>query len=202
MSDRLHDFLRTRRSIRHFRADPVPEEVLGRVLETAAYAPSAHNDQPWRFAVLTETGAKTRLAGAMGADFRRDLERDGLPEGELVVRLERSRRRILEAPVVVVLCMDMTGMDSYPDPQRQQAERSMAVQSTALAGLQLLLAAHAEGLGGVWTCGPLFVPETVRLALHLPGEWEPQAMLLLGFPADAPKPKTMRPLEDIVRFIT
>jgi len=201
MSAELHAFLRSRRSVRRFKPEPVPEPVLRRVLETATHAPSAHNDQPWRFALLTGAAPKSALAGAMGSDFRRDLERDGLTTDEIATRLERSRRRIEEAPVVVILCMDMAGMDHYPDEARRQAEHDMALQSTALAGLQLLLAAHAEGLGGVWTCGPLFVPETTRSTLDLPAGWEPQAMLLLGYPAETAREKQLRPLDEVARFL-
>jgi len=196
----LHDFLRSRRSIRRFRPDPLPAAVIRRILETATYAPSAHNNQPWRFAVVTDLSVKARLAEAMAADFRRDLEKEGLPEADIAARLERSRRRIQEAPVVVILCMDATGMNNYPDPKRQQAEMTMAVQSTALAGLQLLLAVHAEGLGGVWTCGPLFTPETVRAALDLPATWQPQAMLFIGYPAESPSIPERKPLEQVALF--
>jgi nitroreductase len=96
--------------------------------------------------------------------------------------------------------MDTTGLDSYPDPKRQQAEMTMAVQSTALGGLQLLLAAHAEGLGGVWTCGPLFTPETVRATLDLPATWLPQAMFFIGYPAESPAIPARKPLEQIALF--
>jgi F420 biosynthesis protein FbiB-like protein len=197
----LHTFLHSRRSIRRFRPDPVPVAVIRRILETATYAPSAHNDQPWRFAVLTTADTKNHLAEAMTADFRRDLEKDGLLETAIAARLERARRRIHEAPVVVILCMDATGMNSYPDPKRQQAEMTMAVQSTALAGLQLLLAAHAEGLGGVWTCGPLFTLETVRAALDLPATWQPQAMLFIGYPAESPSIPEHKPLAQVALFM-
>ena len=190
MINDLHGFLRSRRSIRHFRPDPVPGDAIQRILETATYAPSAHNNQPWRFAVLTGAAAKSRLADAMAADFRRDLEKDNLPQAEVAQRLDRSRRRIIEAPAVIVLCMDESGMDVYPDERRQQAETIMAVQSTALAGLQLLLAAHAEGLGGVWTCAPLFAPEVVRQTLGLPSEWKPQGMFFVGYPAETPRETT------------
>ena len=200
MSDELLTFLRSRRSIRRFRPDPLPAAVIRRILETATYAPSAHNNQPWRFAVVTDLSVKARLAEAMAADFRRDLEKEGLPEADIAARLERSRRRIQEAPVVVILCMDATGMNNYSDPKRQQAEMTMAVQSTALAGLQLLLAVHAEGLGGVWTCGPLFTPETVRAALDLPATWQPQAMLFIGYPAESPSIPERKPLEQVALF--
>jgi coenzyme F420-0:L-glutamate ligase/coenzyme F420-1:gamma-L-glutamate ligase len=201
MTNELHTFLRSRRSIRRFRPDPVPAAVIRRILETATYAPSTHNDQPWRFAVLTTAETKNHLSETMAADFRRDLEKEGLPETEIVARLERSRRRIHEAPVVVILCMDATGINCYPDPNRLQAEMAMAVQSTALAGLQLLLAAHAEGLGGVWTCGPLFTSETVRAALDLPATWQPQAMLFIGYPAETPTIPERKPLEQVTLFM-
>ncbi len=62
----------------------------------------------------------------------------------------------------------------------------MAMQSASLAGGQLLLAAHAEGLGACWMCGPLFAPQAVRDALDLPADWEPQALIVLGWPAEQP----------------
>ncbi len=197
----LHEFLRTRRSVRRFEPTPVDEATVRRLIETAAYAPSAHNRQPWRFAVLTQPEPKSRLAERMAADFRHDLAADGLPAEEIERLLERSRSRIVESPLVIVLCMDASEMDVYPDPKRQQAERMMAIQSTALAGLQLLLAAHAEGLGGVWTCGPLFAPESVRETLALPKSWEPQAMFFIGTPKATPRPKEMKPFDEIVAFV-
>ena len=60
----------------------------------------------------------------------------------------------------------------------------MAVQSVALACQNLLLAAHAHGLGACWMCAPLFVPELVRDTLDLPQTWEPQALITLGYPAE------------------
>jgi coenzyme F420-0:L-glutamate ligase / coenzyme F420-1:gamma-L-glutamate ligase len=195
-----HDFLRSRRSIRKFQQKPVDEAVLTRILETATHAPSAHNRQPWRFAVLTQPQPKSRLSEFLAAEFRRDLAADGLPETEVGSRLKRSENRIREAPVVVILCMDTSEMDVYPDDKRYAAERTMAIQSVAAAGLQLQLAAHAEGLGSVWTCGPLFAPETVKQALNLPAAWEPQAMFFIGTPDEMPKVKDLKSLAEIVRW--
>ncbi len=193
----LHEFLRTRRSVRRYTAQPISDAVVDRILETARWAPSAHNRQPWRFAVITDEAAKTRLADAMAAPFRRDLESERLPENEIERRLERSRSRILGAPVVFLLCMDVSEMDRYPDADRQIAERTMAVQSTSMAGLQLLLAAHAEGLGGVWNCAPLFAPDAVVTTLGLPETWEPQGMLLIGIPDEQPVPRPHKTLQEV-----
>ncbi len=196
----LHAFLRGRRSARRFKPDPVPDAVIERMLCTAICAPSAHNRQPWRFCVVRTAEAKSRLADAMAAEFRRDLLRDNLPEDQVEVRVASSRSRINTSPLVVVMCMDISEMDRYPDARRQEAERIMTIQSTAAAGLQLLLAARAEGLAGVWTCGPLFAPDTVRQVLDLDPAWEPQAMFFIGQPDREPRAKDSKPLESVVRW--
>ncbi|RPI95090.1 MAG: nitroreductase family protein [Chloroflexi bacterium] len=195
----LHTFLRTRRSIRRFKPEPVPDPVIQNILSTATYAPSAHNRQPWRFVVLTDQAAKTRLAEAMAQDFERDLLRDGVAAEKIQAQVKRSKERINAAPVAILLCLDMSEMDSYPDEKRRQAERMMAIQSVAAAGLQLLLAAHAEGLGGVWVCSPLFAQETIRKTLELPEAWEPQGMFYIGYPDEMPKNKEFKNMEILVK---
>jgi F420 biosynthesis protein FbiB-like protein len=195
----LHTFLRTRRSIRRFQPEPVPDSVIDNMLCTATYAPSAHNRQPWRFAVVTDSARKLRLAEAMALDFERDLRRDRVPPDKIQAQIKRSKDRITSAPVAIVLCLDMSEMDSYPDEKRQQAERIMAVQSVAAAGLQLLLAAHAEGLGGVWICGPLFAQETIRKTLDLAQKWEPQAMFFIGYADRTSKPKEVKNIDGLVK---
>jgi F420 biosynthesis protein FbiB-like protein len=137
----------------------------------------------------------------MAIDFKRDLTRDGIPAEKIQAQLKRSRDRIMSAPVVILLCLDMSEMDSYPDEKRQYAERMMAIQSVAAAGLQLLLAAHAEGLGGVWVCSPLFVQETIQNTLNLSTSWEPQAMFFIGYPEENPELRERKSLQDVAIFL-
>ena len=68
----------------------------------------------------------------------------------------------------------------------------MAIQSVAACGQNLLLAAHELGLGACWMCAPLFAPDVVREVLDLPGDWDAQALITLGYPkgADAGRPKS------------
>ena len=193
----LHNFLQTRRSVRRFKPDPIPDSVIETILSTAAYAPSAHNRQPWRFVVITSPAAKTGLADAMALDFERDLAHDGIPSEKIQSQIKRSKERINAAPAAILLCLDMSDMDSYPDGRRQHAERMMAVQSVAAAGLQLLLAAHAEGLGGVWVCSPLFAQETIQTTLNLSPLWEPQGLFFVGYPAEIPKVRERKHLESV-----
>ncbi|MFN8529910.1 MAG: nitroreductase family protein [Anaerolineae bacterium] len=186
-----------RRSIRRYTNQPVPHEVLESVLQAAIWAPSAHNRQPWRFAVVTDSTVKEQLARRMGDQLRLDLQADSAPEAVIAADTARSYARITSAPAVVILCLSMQDMDSYPDARRSQNEWVMAVQSTAMAGQNLLLAAHAAGLGACWMCAPLFSPLTVSAVLELPDDWQPQALITLGYPAEM-KTKTRHPLEKSV----
>ncbi|MEW6083793.1 MAG: nitroreductase family protein [Chloroflexota bacterium] len=194
----LHNFLRTRRSIRRFKPDPVPDSVIETILTTAAFAPSAHHRQPWRFVVLKAPNTRIQLAEAMAVDFQRDLESDGVPAETIQTQLKRSKDRITTAPVAILLCLDASEIDSYPDKRRMKAEFRMTVQSVAAAGLQLLLAAHAEGLGGVWACWVLFAQETIQEVLELPKTWEPQGMFFLGYPEAIPDARERKPLDSII----
>ena len=146
---------------------------------------------------MTTSIVKQKLADAMAVEFQRDLETDGLPHEEIQKRTTRSRERIFAAPVVIILGLDMSEMDVYLDKKRKRAEFRMAMQSVASAGLQLLLAAHAEGLGGVWVCNPLFVQETIKNVLALPETWEPQAMFFMGYPDETPEARKRKSLDEI-----
>lgn len=197
-ADDLHAFLRTRRSIRRFKPDPVADAVISRVIATAAYAPSAHNTQPWRFVLvgrnnISPNETRQRLAHALTSAMRADMTSAGAPESEIEKRVANSIRRIDEAPVVILLCRDVTAVREHK-PQ----DTIMAIQSVANAATYLLLAAHAEGLGGNWICWPLYAQEESRQALDLPETWEPQAMIFLGWADEEPREKVVKPLDEIL----
>ena len=197
LAEPFYRLVADRRSIRRYEPAAVPAETLERILTAARWAPSAHNRQPWRFAILTQFRWKDRLASAMGDRLRKDRLADGDPADIIDQDVARSYARIAGAPAVIVVALDMSDMDRYRDGTRQSAEHTMAVQSTAMATQNLLLAAHAEGLGACWMCAPLFCPEVVAEALALPKGWEPQAIVTLGEPAAPGKPATRRPLGEI-----
>jgi F420 biosynthesis protein FbiB-like protein len=196
----LHTLLTSRHSIRRYRADPVPGDIVQRLVQAASAAPSAHNRQPWRYVVVDEAAAKARLATAMGQRLAEDRSRDGDDAAAIRLDVGRSFARITGAPVVILVCLTLGEMDAYPDPKRREAEFLMAVQSTAMATQNLLLAAHAEGLGACWMCAPLFCPETVRAALVLPADWHPQGLITLGYPEPAGKARGRKPHADILLF--
>jgi coenzyme F420-0:L-glutamate ligase/coenzyme F420-1:gamma-L-glutamate ligase len=192
------DVLHQRQTVRRFRPEPIAQPLVERLVSAATRAPSAHNRQPWRFCVLREKAGKLALAEAMGRRLRADRERDGDEAQAIAADVRRSHDRIIGAPVGILVCLTLQEMDRYPDARRGDAEWVMAVQSTAMAGENLLLAAEAEGLGACWMCAPLFCPDEVRQALSLPADWVPQGLILLGQPAEAGKFRQRKPLATVM----
>jgi F420 biosynthesis protein FbiB-like protein len=194
----LHAIIRGRRSVRRYVAAKVNPNLVDRLLLAATSAPSAHNRQPWRFAILDEATWKHRLAKSMGNRLREDRLADGDDPEEVERDVARSYARITEAPLVILVCLDTRDMDQYPDERRRAAEHVMAIQSTAMAMQNILLAAHAEGMGACVMCAPLFCGPTVVAALRLPKGWEPQSLVTLGPPAGEGKERPRLPLDEIV----
>lgn len=188
------EFLKSRRSLRRYTSQPVPHEWLEEILEGAIWAPSAHNRQPWRFVVIETNEIKENLARAMGARLRQDLSADSVPNEIIEKDVERSYSRITSAPIIILVCLTISDMDVYSDERRNQNEQTMAIQSTAMAGQNILLMAESFGLGACWMCAPLFVPDVVRETLDLPEDWIAQGMITIGFP-DQSREKTRKPLE-------
>ena len=195
----LLELIHTRRSVRRYTSEPVPINVVEQLLNAAIWAPSAHNRQPWRFVVISSELTNHTLAKAMGDQLRRDLAADGRPPEFIERDAGRSYTRLTGAPVLILVCLTLADMDTYPDERRARNEATMAAQSTAMAGQNLLLAAHALGLGACWVCAPLFCPGVVRQTLDLPADWQPQGLITLGYPAEE-KEKTRHPVESRVLY--
>ena len=189
-----------RRSVRRYQPSSIDRDVVKRLLTAASRAPSAHNKQPWRFVVLDTFESRDTLAQAMGEKLRRDRTADGDASDLIETDIDRSYQRITQAPVGIVLCVDMRDMDHYPDRGRNEAEYLMAVQSTAMAAQNLLLAARAEGLGACLMCAPLFCPEIVTESLQLPPQWRAQMLVTVGEPATPGKERPRLPIDQTTQW--
>ena len=190
----LFSIIKDRRSIRKYQNKPVPQALIEEVLVAAGWAPSAHNAQPWRFIILTEDTAKKELAEAMAEAWAADMAKDGVKIEEEVrkVRVER----FASAPVLILACSTMEGMNKQPDLERQMVERDLAMQSLGAAMQNLLLTACAKGLGACWFCAPGFCKATVRAVLKIPENVEPQALIAMGYPAEKPSAPPRKVLGD------
>ena len=151
--------------------------------------------------MLRRDETKERLADAMGEEWRTNLEMDGQGQEIVAKRLEGSRRRLMDAPVLVLLCLYLEDLDEYPDAERQRGETTMAVQSLGAAAQNALLAAYDLGLDAGWMCAPLFCPEKVVEALGLDPRLVPHALLTLGYAeGDPPKRRARRSLTELVVY--
>ena len=152
----------TRTSIRQYQDRPVEQEKVEQLLRAAMAAPTAVNKQPWHFYVLNTKEAINRLADAS----------------------QRGSDMVRSAALVIVVCGDM-------DKALEGKAREYWIQDTSAATENLLLAAHALGLGAVWT-GVYPMKERVEMTtkvLSLPENLVPLCTILIGYPAESPTPK-------------
>ena len=187
--------IRSRRSHRGLEGNPLPREELAALVDLALRAPAPHHTRPWRF-VHVLPARRAELADAMGASWRADMITDGVPSDQQDRALSRSRRQIIEAPTLLLGCLVREGLRAYADERRAQAEWIMAAHSFGAALQNILLAAHARGLGGYWISAPLYAQEAVRAALALDPAWYPQACVALGARSTAYEPFA-RPSPDL-----
>ncbi|MBH5318994.1 nitroreductase [Paenibacillus sp. GSMTC-2017] len=167
----LLEAIRERRTIGRVKRDPVEREVIEALLESASWAPSHHNTQPWRFVVMTGEGR-----GKLGEGYAR-VAAAALPElegNELEDRLKKERGKANRAPVVITaIC------SPADDPRAVHAEELAAAQA---AVQNLLLAAHAYGLGAIWRSGAPMYDQRMKNTFELREDEEIVGFIYLGYP--------------------
>jgi 5,6-dimethylbenzimidazole synthase len=176
--EKFAELLRWRRDVRRFRADPVDERLLDRLLALASLAPSVGLSQPWRF-VLVETPARRE---AIAENFAR--ANDAALNGYAGERQGRYARLKLEglrqAPVHLAVCADETTGQGHGLGRQTMPE---TLRYSTVAAIQTLwLAARTEGLGVGWIS--ILDPDAVRATLDLPSDWSFVAYLCLGWPEE------------------
>ncbi|MBJ3807963.1 nicotinate-nucleotide--dimethylbenzimidazole phosphoribosyltransferase [Streptomyces flavofungini] len=174
--------MRERRDIRNgFRSDPIPHEVLLRVLEAAHTAPSVGHSQPWDFVVIRS--AETRGTMHELARRQREAYAKSLPKGRAKQFKELKIEAILDTPVNIVVTADPTRGGRHTLGRHTQPQ--MAPYSSALAVENLWLAARAEGLGVGWVS--FFDEREMVRALGLPEHLEVVAYLCVGYVDEFPE---------------
>lgn len=162
------------------------------------WAPSPHNSQPWRFTVLFDPIDKRALADAMAWRLEDELRSHGLTPEAIDRQTARSRSRISAAPVVIVCSLVRDGLVSYGDTRRDDLEWQMAVQSIGAVLQTLFLLAAERGIGSCWMAAPMYCPDVVRDCLALPGDFSPQALALLGYPAGPGRVRGRRSVAEVM----
>jgi nitroreductase len=190
----VFEAMETCRAMRHLRPDPVPDELIDKILWAATRAPSPGNSQGWDFIVVDDPGKKATIAAAIAAVMADRVA--AMP------RPDRTTRLMLDGTAAMVASLDrapvlifVTGPVIYP----AGAPREQFVWSALYPAAQnILLAARALGLGTVFTTLHNVAEPTIRTVLDLPPEQKIAAMIPVGWPAGRFGPVNRRPLADFV----
>lgn len=191
-----------RHSVRQFKPDPVPEEILRSLLEAAHQAPSSWNLQPWEFVVVTDPELRQKLsvaannqahvaqAGAtfvcLGSVRQQDALADrierAIPPDATPERIERTMRTVNRMR------------------QDEDFRKTHVLTNTYIAVSFLVLAAQSYGLGSVWMGG--FDPVKVKTLLNIPDDYFVASLVSVGWPVQEPTPggHKRRPIEEIASF--
>ncbi|SDC47230.1 5,6-dimethylbenzimidazole synthase [Natrinema hispanicum] len=167
-----------RRDIRRFRDDPIPEEVLERLLQAAHHAPSVGFSQPWDLVVVRDDETKTEIASI--AERAIAAAREGYEEPRRSEFAELKLEGIRESPINICVTCDPTR--GAPHVLGRNSMKRTDVYSTCLAVQNLWLAARAEGVGVGWVS--VLYPYELQEVLDIPPHVKPIAYLCLGYPKD------------------
>lgn len=203
------DVISTTRSIRKIKPDPVPADVLERVLQAAVWAPSGGNRQPWRMVVVRDQAVKRKLRDLYVDEWATyvDFNMQNVSKASQEVK-DRTAAALApgtaladtldQVPVIVMFVHDARLIYVTDN----ELGRTSVVGGASLypAVQNLLTAARAEGLGGVLTTLICRREPEVQAILGLPKDWAVHAMVPLGWPRGSHGPLTRMPLEDMVRY--
>jgi len=164
------DVIKSRKSIRRYKEDPIPEDVFLRVLEAARLAPSGKNSQPWKFVVIKDEAMKKSLAEA-----------------------SRGQMFMARAPVIIAAC----GFPEMSYPRQGNYMKSWPID-VAIALQHLMLQAEEEGLGTCWIGA--FEEKDVKRLLDVPEDARVLALTPLGYPDQVPQDRGRKPLSDIISY--
>lgn len=210
----LFEAIHTARALRRFKTDPVPDELITRILDAAIRAPSASNVQNWAFVVVKDREQRSRIAeiyrrafAMMSAMYR---DRRPLPHqtqasyNKMMAAADHLANHLHEVPAMIIAGLMVPAVRYNPpagDAARVTSARPLISGASIYPAVQnMLLACRALGLGSVLTTIHAYYNDDVRTALGLPAEFISYAMLPIGYPEDGSGhgPVKRRPLSEVV----
>ncbi len=169
----LSEAILTRRSVRSFRQDNIPDDSIRELIKAAIYAPSAGNCQPWHFYVVKDVGIRKRV-------FE-----------------EACRQEFLaDVPVLIIVCIDC---DESAGRYGERGKTLYNIQDTAAAVQNILLSATDLGLGSCW-CGD-FNQRNLQEILQMDDRRTPVAIVAVGYANFAPTAPKRKPIGEVATFI-
>jgi nitroreductase len=215
----LLEAIHSARSLRRFKPDPVPEELLEQILDAAIHAPSAGNAQNWAFIIVRDSQRRaalgeiyrkaSKIAEAMYAARGRPAHLTERQFQSMMTSGSHLWQHMGEAPVILIPCLRqplVPAPESLPEDIRAYHPAELAyaqrIRGASIypAVQNVLLTCRALGLGTTITTNHIRCEEDVRALLNLPSEYDTFAMMPIGWPIDAFGPLTRRPLREVVHI--
>jgi nitroreductase len=201
--ENLLSMVKERRSCRRYLPDPIPDELVQKIIEVARWAPSGANSQPWDFIVVKKKALRKKIS-----QYHKDFL-------SIYFRLEYTRGKDLrfpsvskpvdkvgweDAPVFIFLCGDTRTKTAYPLYTSVEISDALLESSLANAFLYMHLAASSLGLGSQWVSGirMWYIQCLVRDLLQIPADYVIYDMFVTGYCASKPKPRLVRPRDEMV----
>jgi nitroreductase len=211
----VFEAIHTARALRRFKPDPIPDQLIAKVLDAAIRAPSAGNGQNWLFLVVKDPEQRRRLgeiyrrAGAMVASFYQQTGRPEHMTAEQHEKLATSGRylheHLADAPVILVACLKLETSSDVLINLPREAQLAMMNSFPWMAGASIypavqnvMLACRAVGLGACVTTNHMQFEDEVKSVLGLPAEYRTFALLPIGYPINKFGPVNRRPLDEVV----
>ena len=198
----LETIIKSRRSVRRFKPDPVPRDLIRRAVDLAGWAPSASRRQDWLFTIIESPSIKNRFAQIV-IDGWKTLEKqiDSQALSESLTQYSHSFSWFENAPAIIIV--------SAKQPEsflkailNESAERvSGALASAAMAAQNFMLAAHALGLGTCCLTGPLIAEESLADIIDWDRRRQVVCLIAIGYPDHCPLAPGRKPVDNIMRFI-
>ena len=206
--DDLIELFKNRRSIRRFKADPVPDAYVDKIIEAARLAPAGFNTQPWEFVVIRQKELKDKIVQVIDEYKMSQFdEMETFRESWQGVQWKRGSKDqgdYRNAPVFIVLFGDTRTKLGLPMAVRYTNHKRESIFNSSLANafMYMHLAAHALGLGTQWVTAVQMAQVSCFLKnlLGIPIELETYDMMVLGYPDMTPKPKFLREKEEMIHY--
>ena len=162
--------IKNRRSIRTYKNQELPDELIAKLVEAARLAPTAGNVQPFHLVIVKTEKNRQQLSEAT-----------------------RNQKSLLEAPVVIVVCADEEAAENR---YGVRGKKLYCLQDTAAVTQNILLAACALGLGTCWVGA--FDEGAIKKVINAPKNIRPVALIPIGYPNEVPEARSIKPVDEIV----
>jgi FMN reductase (NADPH) len=202
--DKFIELLKSRRSIRAYKPDPIPDEYIQKIIEAARWAPSGGNSQPWEFIVIKKKELKDRIADLFIKSVASLREAELTREKEMRIPAlvgEMMGPGFKNAPVLILLCGDPRVNEAFPLVVFQKWGHEVFISNLASAFLCMQLAAKSLGLGSQWvSAAGNFMEDDLKELLSIPKGVKIYDMMAVGYPAYQLGPRSPRKIDEMTHY--